>query len=81
MRLEVGKQYRKPNGDTVEIGGPTKFHPESYAWGHDGDWYTWEGQLTGYRILRDNDGRDIGGEHFAIPDRYLTALTTGHGNE
>jgi len=64
MKLEDKTEYLNGRGECVIIMGETKHHKE-YVWSLQGDWYIRAtGQRLGYRIVRDENGRDVGGEHF-----------------
>lgn len=74
MKIEIGKNYRKPNGDLVLIAGPTKHFPD-WVYSIQGDWYTWAGERVTYRLhnwLRPDDG----GKHYVVPGQYLTEVSS-----
>ena len=64
MKLKDKTIYRDGRGAEIVIMGPTREYPQ-WVWSLQGDWYTRDGGLRlGYRIVRNAEGKDIGGEHF-----------------
>ncbi len=64
--------YKDGRGSEIVIMGPTRDYAD-FVWSLQGDWYVRAtGERLGYCIVRDADGKDIGGEHFSYgPDSPL----------
>jgi hypothetical protein len=70
MKLQDHTTYLDAWGHEVRICGQTKDYPD-WVWSLRGDWYEREtGRRLSYRIVRDDRGRDIGGEHYVVGDSY-----------
>lgn len=77
--LKDNTVYRDGRGTEVRVVGPTKNFPE-YVWSIAGNWYVRAtGQRLTYRVLCNEHGQDVGGEHVPMPVDCYGTLTVEVG--